>query len=208
MNHKIRQSAFIALTAAAAFLSPCAATGAVKVDVMDKPKLDDVMSPEFSGVRSKTFRSKNWLEIEAKIKIQMKPEPKTKTCDKLTVKWYIAVENPDKPDTMLKLTKEVEYVNVPLSEDVYCNVYLSPASIKHLTGFDRSGKSAVKFAGFEVLIDGKVVAEATDKGQPKWWATESSKIADSTTVPLLNKMETPFAAVWWDRYPEIKAKTP
>lgn len=208
MNHQIRQSAFIALSAAAVFLSPCAAFGAVKVDVTEKPKLEDVMSPEFGGVRSKAFRAKNWLEIEVKIKIQMKPEPKTKTCDKVTLKWYVAVENPEKSSTMLKLTKEIEYVNVPVGDDVFCNVYLSPASIKHLTGFDRSGKSAIKYAAFEVLIDGKVVAEATDKGPPKWWSIQSDHIADSTTVPLLNKMETPFAAVWWDRYPEIKGKTP
>ena len=108
----------------------------------------------------------------------------------------------------MKLTKEVEYVNLPLKEDVYCSVYLSPASIRRLTGAERSGKRAVKYIGFEVVIDGKVVVDATDKpGKDKWWAAASEKIADSTAVPLLNKLETPFAAIWWDRYPEIKAKT-
>jgi len=209
MNPKICQSAFLALIAATTILSSCAAVAAIKVDVTDKPKSDDIMSPEPSGVKSKGgFKAKDWLEVEAKIKVEMAPEPKNKTCDKLTVKWYIAVENPDKAGTYLKLTKEIEYVNVPLKEDVFCSVYLSPASIRRLTGFERSGKRAVKYIGFEVIVDGKIMTDATDKaGKDKWWAATSDKIADSTTVPLLNKMETPFAAFWWDRYPEIKAKT-
>lgn len=208
MNPEIRQSAFLAVAAAAAFLSPLAALAATKVDVTEKPKYDDILSPDISGTKSKPVKPKEWLEVEAKIKVDMAPEPKNKTCDHLTVKWYVAVENPDKVGTFLKLTKEIEYVNVPLKEDVYCSVYLSPASIRRLTGFSLSGKRAVKFVGFEVIIDGKTVADATDKaGKDKWWAAASDKIAESTTVPLLNKMETPFAAMWWDRYPEIKAKT-
>ncbi len=208
MNPKICTSAFLALTAAVVFLTPNAASGAVKVEVTEKPKSDDILSPEFSGVKGKPSKPKDWLEVEAKIKIEMLPEPKNKTCDRLTVKWYVAVDNPDKVGTFLKLTKEVEYVNLPLKEDVYCSVYLSPASIRRLTGAERSGKRAVKYIGFEVVIDGKVVVDATDKpGKDKWWAAASEKIADSTAVPLLNKLETPFAAIWWDRYPEIKAKT-
>ncbi|MEI6604031.1 MAG: Amuc_1102 family pilus-like protein [Verrucomicrobiota bacterium] len=210
MNPNTRQSAFLALSAAVAFLSPCTAfgAGAVKVDVTEKPKFDDIVSPEFTGVRGKPFKGKDWLEVEARIKVDMAPEPKNKTCDNLTVKWYIAVDNPDKPNTFLKLTKEIEYVNVPLKEDVYCSVYISPASIRRLTGFERSGKRAIKFVGFEVIVDGKVMASSTDKaGKDNWWTAASSSIAESTAVPLLNKMETPFAGIWWDRYAEIKSKT-
>ncbi|KAB2639911.1 MAG: hypothetical protein DVB26_06410 [Verrucomicrobia bacterium] len=209
MNPNICQSAFLALTGAIAFLSPCAAygAGAYKVDVTEKPKSEDVVSPEFSGVKGKPFKGKDWLEMEARIKVDMAPEPKNKTCDSLSVKWYVAVENPGKPGTFLKLTKEIEYVNVPLKEDVYCSVYISPASIRRLTGFERSGKRAVKLIGFEVLIDGKIMASSTDKaGKENWWTAASSAIAESTAVPLLNKMETPFAGLWWDRYAEIKTK--
>lgn len=207
MNPQIRKPALLVLTAAAVFLSACAGFGATKVDIVDKPKHNDILSPDFTGVVSKNFRPKNWLEVEAKIKVQMKPEPKSKTCDRLTVKWYVAVDNPDKPTFYLKLTKDVEYVNVPLGDDVFVSIYLSPASIKRLTGLDRSGKSAVKFIGMEVLVDGKPMADATDRGAEKWWTQPSDKISESTTVPLLNKDETPFAHIWWDRYAEIKAKT-
>lgn len=207
MNTKFCTSAFSFLTAATVFLSSPALFGATKVEIVDRPKYDDLLSPEFSGVKSKQYKAKDWLEVEVRIRVEMAPEPKNKTCDKLTVKWYIAVENPDKAETFLKLTKEVEYVNVPLKEEVYCSVYLSPASIRRLTGFERSGKRAVKLVGVEVIVDGQTLADATDKaGKDKWWSVPSNRIVESTTVPLLNKTETPFASVWWDRYAEVKAK--
>jgi len=206
MNPENRKSSLLVLLAGAVFLSPCAVFAATKVEP-DKPKIDDIKSPQVTGVVSKSTKQKDWLEVEAKFKVEMAPEPKNKTCDHLTVKWYIAVENPDKVGTYLKLTKEVEYVNIPLKEEVYCSVYLSPASIRRLTGFELGGKRAVKYVAYEVLLDGKPLAEITDKGPAKWWSAASEKIADCATVPLLNKLETPFANAWWDRYAEIKAKT-
>ena len=206
MSPKICKSALLSITVAAAFLSPTAVFGAAKVTA-EKPKFDSLLSPEFGGTKNKPFKPKEWLEVETKIKILMLPEPKSKTCDRITVKWYVAVKNPDKPGTFLKLTKEVEHVNIPLNEDVYCSVYLSPASIMRLTGGDRASKAAVKYVGFEVLIDGKVLVSETDKGEDKWWTLPSNNIADSSTVPVLSKAETPFAQMWWDRYAEVKAKT-
>jgi hypothetical protein len=205
MNPKIRQSALLAIMAASVFLAPCALRGETQV-LADKPKFDDQMSPDFSGAKSKTWKPKEWLEVETKIKVQMKPEPKSKTCERLSVKWYVAVKNPEKSGLLLKLVKEVEHVNIPLNEDVYCSVYLSPASIRRLTGMDRASKAAVEYVGFEVIIDGKVVASEIDKGKPKWWTMPSDKISDSDTVPLLSKPETPFAHMWWDRYAEVKTK--
>jgi hypothetical protein len=206
MRHAFFTPTLLAISAAAVFLAPCAVFGEAKVEA-EKPRFDNLPSPEFSGSKNKSFKPKDWLEVETKIKVALAPEPKSKTCDRLTVKWYVAVENTEKAGTMLKLTKEVEHVNVPLDEEIYCSIYLSPASIKRLTGTDKAGKQAVKFVGFEVIVDGKVVVSETDKGKPKWWTMPSDKIADSTTVPLLSKPETPFAQMWWDRYAEVKLKT-
>lgn len=206
MSAKTYQPALLSIAAAALCLSPCVALGEAKVTA-EKPKFDSLLSPEFGGAKMKNFKPKEWLEVESKIKIMMSPEPKSKTCDRITVKWYVAVKNPDKPGTFLKLTKEVEHVNIPLNEDIYVSAYLSPASIMRLTGGDRASKQAVTFVGYEVLIDGKVLASETDKGEPKWWSLPSNKIAESTTVPVLSKAETPFAQMWWDRYAEVKSKT-
>jgi hypothetical protein len=174
--------------------------------VGDKPSFDDLQSPEFSGGKQKSFKPGDWLEIEAKLKVSLSPEPASKTLDKITVKWYIAVKNPEKSGSYLLLTKEITHVNVPLEEDIYCSVYLSPASIKRLTGSSNGGKNAVELVGYEVLVNGEKKAEDTNKSKPGWWNAASEKISRSETVPLLNKLETPFSAMWWDRYAEVSVE--
>jgi hypothetical protein len=205
MSPSIRKTTLFAATAAMFALFPCAAFGETKVTA-GKPKFDDMPSPEFGGAKNKSFKPKDWLEVETEIQVQVAPAPKTKICDRLTVKWYVAVNNPEKSGTYLKFTKDVEYVNVPLDEKVWCSVYLSPSSIRRLTGADRAGKAAVKAVGFEILVDGQVVAGDSSSGG-KWWADPkaAAKFADSTVVPLLSKAETPFAQMWWDRYAEEKS---
>ncbi|MES2923742.1 MAG: Amuc_1102 family pilus-like protein [Verrucomicrobiota bacterium] len=193
----------IAAIAAIAVLSMGSAFGQASKVLGEKPTFDDLPSPQFSGGKDKAFKPKDWLEIEAKLKISLSPEPPSKTCEKITVKWYIAVKNPDKAGTMLLLTKTIDHVNAPLEEDIYCSVYLSPGSIKRLTGSDKGGKTAVEYVGYEVLVNGEKKVEETNKGKPGWWNAASEKISRSESVPLLNKSETPFSTMWWDRYAEI-----
>lgn len=196
----------LTLAAAAALLALCPATAsaqAVKVDAQ-KPSFDDLLSPVMNIGKNKSgFSPKDWLEVETQIQVAMAPEPKNKTLDRLTVKWYVAVQNPEKKPRFLKFTRDIDFVNVPLGEKVFCSVYLSPASIRRLTGSDRAGKRNVEAVGFEILVDGKEVASESSKGG-KWWADPkfADQFADSDVVPLLRKSETPFAMVWWDRYAE------
>lgn len=203
MKTTLRPLVSAAALALCTVLSIGHAAGQASKVTAEKPTFDDLPSPEFSGGKNKSFKPKDWLEIETKVKVQLAPAPPSKTLDKLTVKWYIAVKNPDKAGTYFLLTKDVEHVNVPLDEDVYISVYLSPASIKRLTGSDKGGKQAVEFVGYEIIVDGKEAAAETDKGKVGWWKTSSDKISRSDAVPLLNKSETPFRDMWWDRYAEV-----
>ena len=171
---------------------------------IEKPSFDDLPSPEFSGGKQKSFKPKDWLEMEAKVKLEMRPEPASKTCERLTVKWYVAVKDPERRGNMLLLTRTVEHVNVPLDEDVYCSAYLSPGSVKRITGSDKGGKNAVEAVGIEILVNGEKVGEETTKFKVGWWNASSNKISRSESVPLLTKAETPFANMWWDRYAEVK----
>jgi hypothetical protein len=191
-------STFACFSAAGAFGQAVKVTG-------DKPSFDTLPSPEFSGGKQKGFRPKDWLEMEVKLRVLMQPEPKSKTCDKLTVKWYIALKNPEKAGTYLLVTKDVEHVNIPLDDDIYCSVYISPASMKRLTGTDRVSKTVIEYVGYEVLVNGQKVAEETNHGKAGWWNVASDKISRTDTVPLLNKSETPFRDMWWDRYAEVSA---
>lgn len=192
-------------TIVAGLLSGSAFGQAVKVTA-DKPTFEDLQSPEFNtGGRQKTFKPKDWLEMEVKMKVQFAPEPKSMTCDKLLVKWYVLVQNPDKKDSYLLLTKDVEHVNIPLNEEIHCSIYLSPASIKRLTGFDKASKRLVEAVGYEILINGEKCASETTTGKFRagWWNLASEHVSRSESVPLLNKSETPFDNLWWDRYAEV-----
>jgi len=168
----------------------------------EKPDFEDIVSPDLGGSKN-GFKPKEWLEIEAKIKVDMSPLPRSKTADRSLVKWYVAVENPDKQGTYLLLTKDITHVNIPLGEDVFSSVYLSPSSVRRLTGGDRAGKSLVYAVGYEVLVNGVKVAAETSNLKVDWWNSASDKISRSETVPLLDKSESAFAHMWWDRYAEI-----
>ncbi len=185
-----------------------AAQAAAKIKVTaDEPAFEELFSPELGSAKGKSFKPKEWLEIETKLNVVMEPEPKSKTCDGLTVKWYLAVANPEKPRTMLLISRTVEYVNLPLGEDIYCSAYLSPASSRRILGDARNVKKVVEFVGFEILYNGEIVAGGSNKsvqGRKDWWNIASQSLARTDSVTLLDKSETPFAHMWWDRYAEVK----
>ena len=163
------------------------------------PKFDDLQSLSIGG--AKRFKPKDWLEMEVKFKVDaVAPKPKDGFVDQISVHWYVAVENPGGKGYWL-LEKEVTHVNVSVGEELYASVYLSPNSIKRLSGRERASKSILWAVGGEMKVAGKSFYFSS-RGKPGWWT--SDKIAKTDKVPLLNKDETPFKAFWYDRYAEIQ----
>jgi len=101
-----------------------AQTGKVK---LDSPKFDNIPSPVFNTGKNKNFKPKDWLEVELKFSVEMPRTYKQKFIDRVTVKWYVAIEDPEGGRKPVFLQTEVNHVNVPVGEDVYSSVYLSPA---------------------------------------------------------------------------------
>ena len=208
MKHRLRplrRSALAAIAASAAALSflatPLHAQGKAEVGNLT---FDDIPSPEVQTGKAKSFKPKDWLEVEAGIKIPATNADQKKSgfINQVTVKWYVAVANPDGKG-VIKLSKTINHINVPIDEEIFSSVYMSPANIKRLTGKDKAGKSAVKAVGLEVLVDGEKVGQAAEKQKEGWW--NAGSLSDqSDKFPLLNKNETPFAMLWWDRYAEIQ----
>ena len=171
----------------------------------DQPQFEELQSPQIqTQTRQKRFTPRDWLEIEAAITIDARPVPPSGMLDRLLVKWYVAVQNPDKRGEFFLLTREVNHVNVPIDEEFYSSVYLSPSSIRRITGNYRNAKRSIEFVGYEVYFNGEVIAHAASRGaRDQWWAMPSDRISASDSVPLMTKPETPFAAMWWDRYAEV-----
>ena len=179
-----------------------------KVDI-DKPDFDNLQSPEVGGnTGKKNFKPKDWLEAEVKFKITAS-DAKIKFVDRVTVKWYIAAKNPTPGGKgFVLLEKEINHTNVPVGEDVYSSVYLSPTAVKRISGSERAGKSILSHVGGELLINGSKPERNsgyfTSKGKVGWWV--SGKLARYDKIPLRNKNETPFKFLWWDRYAEIEER--
>lgn len=199
-NFTITIAAVFFLPHAAEAQTPLAARAAA-----GQPSVEALQSPDIqSQTKPKRFTPRDWLEIEASIKIEVRPEPPSGMLDRLAVKWYVAVANPDKRGEYFLLTREVTHVNVPINEDIFTSVYLSPSSIRRITGNHRASGKSVEMIGYEVIFNGEPIASAANRGaRDKWWTMPSEKISASDSVPLMTKPETPFAAMWWDRYAEV-----
>jgi hypothetical protein len=179
-----------------------------KID-MGKPKFDDLQSPEVGGnTGKKNFKPKDWLEVELKFKV-ISSNRDEKFVDRVTVKWYIAARvNEGGSNKARVLEKEVNYVNVPVGEDIYASVYLSPSAVKRISGSDNAGKSVVEGVGGEIRVNGSEAYKGSgffsteSKSKGKWW----DNMSRYNKIPLRDKTETPFKFLWWDRYAEIEER--
>ena len=181
-----------------------------KIEASD-PTFEDLQSPSVAGnTGKKSWKPKDWLEVEVKVKLEPgRSAPRDGHVDRLTVRWYVAVENKiDKAgQKYFLMEKEVTHVNVPLDEDFYLSCYLSPATIKRLTGSERAGKNSITAVGGEITVVGaSAPARFTSQGSVSkpWW--QSPTMQRTNKYPLLDKNETPFKFLWWDRYLEIESK--
>ena len=203
MTSPIRILGF-AFTAILMIPTPADAQTAARAEA-GQPDFEELQSPQIqTQTRQKRFTPRDWLEIEAAITIDARPAPPSGMLDRLQVKWYVAIQNPDKRGEYFLLTREINHVNVPIGEEIFSSVYLSPSSIRRITGNYRNAKRSVEFVGYEVYFNGEVIAHASNRGAPaEWWKAPSERISASSSVPLMTKPETPFAAMWWDRYAEV-----
>lgn len=206
MKHTKRNHLFSAiLLGAMSMASPLMAqVGKVTVD---KPSFDDLQSPQVGGnTDKKNFRPKDWLEMEVRFSVEMPSSYKEAFVDSVTVKWYVAIDDPRGGRKKVYLEKEIKHVNVPVGEEIYSSVYLSPAAVLRISGSETAGKRVVTAVGGEILVNGAAAHNNsgffTSAGKPKWW--DHQDISSYNKIPLLNKYETPFKFLWWDRYAEIE----
>jgi hypothetical protein len=127
-----------------------------------------------------------WLEIEVAFQSAID------FTEELTFKYYVWFE--DK-----LLTGEVTHTNIAKGRELYSVMYLSPKSILKLTA-KAPTVSTIQNVGVQILSKGQVVDELSVKpSKAQWWQSMQP-------VPglVVNKNETPFAALNWDRYEDIK----
>jgi hypothetical protein len=152
-----------------------------------------ISSPGFTFVGAEQFAQNlrdRWLEIE--VEFVSVPE----FSDDLTFKYYVLVGNK-------VLTGEVTHMNVPAGRENRSVMYVPP---KVLTRFN-SGRAvtltSIGNIAVQVVQQGAVKSELSlERAAANWFGTVSQ-----VSGLILNKNETPFASLYWDRYEQIKPTT-
>lgn len=177
-----------------------------KVIKATEPKFNELQSPNInvSGA-SKSYRPKDWLEIEVELAVSSwKPKLVDEYVDSIAVKWWVVVKGQDRKNYLIE--KTVEHVNIPEDESVFTSVYLSPNTLRRITGKNKVSKSDIEAIGGEIQLGGEMLGFFTH-GKPKgWWRQKLDSVERTRKFPLLNKDETPFKFLWYDRYAEIRSK--
>ena len=144
----------------------------------------------FQGDQRRTGQSEQWLEVE--VEFMAKPE----WTEELTFKYYILL------GTKL-LTGEVTHINIPKGRDLNSVMYVPPRNLMRIMEGRPFTSASIVNVGVQILNKGQLVAERSFKASNgQWWQT-----MQQVTGLVLNKNETPFAPLYWDRYEAIKSAT-
>jgi hypothetical protein len=192
--------AFAVFAVAAAL--PGTAAGQVKVEVKDVA-IQAQQTPEFNvtGVKDKRWKPKTWMELEVAFEADL---PRAEVIDALTFRYYIVLDGPrEKQKT---LVGDVTHVNIPVGEAAHAVVYISPATIKAITGSEGFEAASVKAWGVEVLHGGDL-AGGKSSTNSQWWESGQT-IPPRAEGMILNKKQTPFAPLWGDYHVDVQSSGP
>lgn len=153
------------------------------------PSVTDTPKYNFSQATDKrTPRAGKWLEVE----VQFGAVPEF--TDELTFKYFILFAGQ-------LLVGEVTHINIPAGKELYSVMYVAPRTIDRLLGGKTFSAGAIQNVAVQISSKGQVLAQESLKpaGNPNWF-TSMQQIPGM----VINKSETPFAPLWWDRYEQIK----
>lgn len=143
-------------------------------------------TPEYTtvGGQQKRFKNQEWLEVEVEF------TTKAELIDELTFKYFILLNGK-------LLVGDVTHVNIPKGREHYSVAYVSPRTIDRFMGGKPLNTAAIENIRVEVSKQGQVLSEKSLK------PGATPNVAQVTGF-VLNKTQTPFAPLWWDRYEAIK----
>ncbi len=129
-----------------------------------------------------------WLEVETEFAAA--PD----YSDELTFKYYILLNGK-------LLTGEVTHTNVAAGRENRSVMYVAPKTIARIMGNKPMTPNALQNIAVQIVQQGAVKSEVSlNRAAPQWFAA-LPQIAGF----VLNKNETPFAPLYWDRYEQIKS---
>ena len=127
--------------------------------------------------------------------------------DEVTVEWAVMImpRSNNRTGKPILLRRSITYVDVDDSRREHCaDMYLRPGFLKRCCGSTQLGRRDLK-TYVRIKMNGQTVAslssDPTDK--TRWWEQEPPRV-DVQENELLTRDETPYAAVDYDRYEQVK----
>jgi len=152
------------------------------------------------GTKEKRDTQREWLEVEVEFKADM--QGTDDYINELEFSYHIYFKSDAKVTRIYTAT--VTHINVPKDETTFSSVYVSPTTLGKIFGKDKKVNPGDVWVAVEVKSQGATVGgKANQKESTAWWKSQNATRVEGM---LLNKSQTPFAFLWWDRYPEVKAQ--
>lgn len=151
-----------------------------------------VTTPQFAytgGQQYPANQRDRWLEVE--VEFAAAPE----FTDELTFKYFILLNGK-------LLTGEVTHVNVAAGRENRSVMYVSPRALARFIGKGVLTPNSVQNVAVQVLQKGAIKDELSFARTPGQWYAGLPAVSGF----VLNKNETPFAPLYWDRYEQIKPR--
>lgn len=149
-----------------------------------------IASPEFTYSGAGTYRTdarENWLEVEVEFASALE------FTEELTLKYFILINGK-------LLTGEVTHVNVLGGKELRSVIYVPPRALARIMANRPLTAGAVENVAVQILQAGTVKDEQSlVRARPQWYSG-----LPTVAGMALNKHETPFAPLYWDRYEQIK----
>ncbi|HYY14318.1 MAG TPA: Amuc_1102 family pilus-like protein [Chthoniobacterales bacterium] len=151
-----------------------------------------VSTPQFTHTGAESFpvdTRERWLQVEAEFTAA---PPIT---DELTIKYFVLFNG-------TVFTGEVTHTNVLPGRERRSAIYMPPRTVARFTTANRPlGPNSVQNIAVQILQQGILKDELNLNRAPAQWYASLPQVAGL----LLNKNETPFAPLYWDRYEQIKS---
>ncbi len=175
----------------------------VQVEEQQTPQLN------VTNIKMKRWTAKNWIEFDVEFDIKLPPEAggRKGSFPGMQLNIYAALQEMTKEakPKRIVLQGSLDLLDIPADEPCHALAYISPATMKSLTMKDTVTASVdIQGWGVEMVVGGKVIAAKSSVGKSAWWeAKDNFEIMQGM---VLNKMQTPFAAVFGDYDVPVKAK--
>jgi hypothetical protein len=149
-----------------------------------------IATPQYSYGGAQQYQAnqrERWLEVE--VEFAAAPE----WTDELTFRYYILYNGK-------LLTGEVTHTNIAAGRANRSVMYVSPRTLARFGGPQVVNANSFQNIGVQIVQQGAVKDEQSLTRAATGWFTSMPQV----TGFVLNKSETPFAPIYWDRYEQIK----